>query len=147
MTPSWSNHMESIILLPYIFAYGFDWAASPGRTHTFWSLGLSKWIYFSSPVTIQYRKPFLLYLLSKISHIVFRRSIVLSVKSCGSQFPFFWTIAIRCNRFKMHCWVTFNASANCVSLRHGSSSSMASKSSSLNLFGAPLRFLSSKSKL
>ena len=36
---------------------------------------------------------------------------------------------------------------NCVSLWHGSSSSMASKSSSSNLVGAPSRFLSSKLKL
>ena len=81
------------------------------------------------------KKTFLFVLLSKILYIVFRRYIALSIKSCGSQFPFFWTISIRYNRFEMHCWVTFHTSANCVSLWHGSSSSITFKSSSSNLFG------------
>jgi len=43
------------------------------------------WMYPSfSLLTIRWRKLFFLYLSSKISHIVFRRSIALSVKSCGS---------------------------------------------------------------
>ena len=50
---------------------------------------LSQWIHFSSPETIQCKKPFRLCLASSISHVKNWRSTFLGFSSYGTQFPCF----------------------------------------------------------
>jgi len=81
--------MQSIVFFPKRFGRTVDVDASPGESHDFLRLGFSKYIHFSSPLTIRCRKLFLSYRKSKISEVALRFFICLSVNLCGTHFlPF-----------------------------------------------------------
>lgn len=67
--------MHNIVFFPKRFCLAVDIDGCPGSTHDFLSFGFSKYIHFSSPVTIRCKKVFLVCRESKTSHTVFRFSI------------------------------------------------------------------------
>ncbi|KYN22383.1 ABC transporter G family member 23 [Trachymyrmex cornetzi] len=78
------------------------------QTKVYAGVGFSKYIHFSSSVTIRWRNDFLLYLASSISQVVFRFSCCLSFSSCGTHFPIFWIFPMDFKRMETDSHVKFN---------------------------------------
>lgn len=76
--PFWSHQMHSIVFLPKRFGLVVDVDGYPESTHDLLRFGFSKYIHFSSPVTIRCKKNFLSCRESKTSYTIFRFSICCS---------------------------------------------------------------------
>lgn len=107
-----STKRKALFFFPKRFGRSVDVDASAGGSHEFSRLGFSNCIHFSSPVTIRWRKHFLSYRKSKISGVVFRFSICLSVNSCSTHFLSFWIFSMACKRFELLWGVVFSVSAS-----------------------------------
>ena len=139
--------MQSISFLLWIFDLALEIDAWLGSPHDFLRFRLSSWIYFSSPVTIGYKKPFRFCLWSSCSHVKKRRSTSLGLSSCGTQYTCFCTIPIALRRFQIAGWVTPKVSASSFWVWHESWSNNASNSASSHFTGLPSRSLSLMSQL
>ena len=130
----------------YTYLFGANIVGDPAYTHDILHCEFSKWIHFSSHVTICQRNDLRRWRARSDTHVFSLSVIFFSVSLCGTQWPIFSTLPMARNLLWMVDWLTCRRFARTRVDWVTSSSKSSCRATSLVSYGLPERALSCKTK-